>query len=153
MSYQELFDKDIPEIIKKFSQPNWDDEGAAPTSSETIRRATVIIKKLQELNVFCPVIYPSGEGDLEITWHWSKGDWTISIDEQERYSWDLLINVSEVIDDDNKTDCFFLEFDCREGVSKSFKMNEAIFFNYTDIIPDKVIEIIKEFEKWIKERL
>ena len=144
-TYKELIDIIIPKIVERCLDLQYSPK---PIASETINRTIKVLKKFESLNIICPNVYSDGDACIEINWHWSKGDWTIPIDKQERYCWDLIIDISdEVIDE--KGNCMFMNFDCRKGLSKSLLEKELIFFNYTDSIPNHLIERIREFEIWV----
>lgn len=146
MNYQETI-ANIPEKLKQYAVPNWDGYNALPLvlSDEVISRTVIMLKKLEALGISCPWVGPSEE-EMDLNWRWSKGDWTKSIKEQERYAWSLIMSISDKAMDE-KTDCFFIEMDNRQGVSK-FNDSTTIFFNFSDPIPDKILDRLKEFDKW-----
>jgi hypothetical protein len=151
-TYQQAIDG-IPGILAKYSIPDWDGYGALPViiSDALIAKTVELLKKLEALSIICPYISTDGENCLELTWHWSKGDWTISVDEQERYCWDIILDISdEPID--GKDTCMYMNFDVREGVKKTGQINyNAIFFNTSKPIPNQIIEDLKNFEEWLKK--
>jgi len=148
MNYQETI-ANIPEELKRYAVPDWDGYDALPLilSDEVISRTITMLKKLEALGISCPCVGPCDEDAMDLEWSWRKGDWSKSLEEQERYAWSLIISISDKVMEEN-TDCFFIEMDNRRGVSKQHDNPPVIFFNFIDLIPDKIIDRLKEFDKW-----
>jgi hypothetical protein len=107
-----------------------------------------VLSKLSAAHLMCPdELSANGEGEITLEWHWHKGDWTKSIEEQERYVWDINIEVGDIIENGN--DCMFFDANATKGVSKHHKFFH-LYFKHNEKLPDIVIKTIKEFEEFVK---
>ena len=93
MTYKDLLEKEIPEMLKECSVKDWDGYGSDPVSPIALQRSIEIIKKLESIGVSAPHISADNDGCVELEWHWSKGDWRIAVEKQERYVWDIIIEI------------------------------------------------------------
>jgi hypothetical protein len=105
-----------------------------------------VLIKLNEFNIIDPTnISLNNDNEIEIHWHWDSGDWTKSLELQERYAWDMIITVAHEMTDD--CDCMFWECDCRMGVSKGLNISHH-YFSHLKQIPLQIINRLKIFESF-----
>ena len=154
-TYKETIEVRIPEILKECSEPNWDSYHAEPVSKIALDRTVEILKRLEMIDVPCPEVYADADGDVELGWNWSKGDWRIPLDKQERYAWEIIIVISNHNLDGPSTDeeangykCMFFESDNREGVSKNGTKNFHLYFNYEDEFSKEMVDKLNQLKEW-----
>lgn len=141
MSYKTLVTIDLPTLLMEYKKGD-----TIPFAG--FGNAVDVLSKLDAAKLICPdELSTNGEGEITLEWHWHKGDWTKSVEEQERYAWNIDIEIGDKMENDN--DCMFFNADFRNGVSKGHQFFH-LYFKHDEKLPDVIIKTLKEFEEFVK---